>query len=97
MGETRIRFAAAFFGLFFFLYHLIIAVSGIRTALSRDQRLESAGALVPGLSGLLMATAAWSPSRLLSLALVVVALPVLVLGRALYELAVFRPKKNGNR
>jgi hypothetical protein len=76
---------------------MIIALAAIRTARSRGQRLEAMGALVPGLSGLLMAAAALSRSRLWSLTLLVVSVPVMVLGRALYELAVFRPKKNGNR
>ena len=80
------------FGLLFFAFHAFWAVSGLRYARSRDDRLEAAGAVVPGLAGLLLAAAAVTSPALLSLGFAILSLPVLVLGRAVYELVVFRSR-----
>jgi hypothetical protein len=78
------------FGFLFFAGHLIWAVVGVRSASGRDDRLELAGRAVPGIAGLLLAVAVLAPWPLLGIGLVVMAMPVMVLGRAIYESIVFR-------
>ena len=94
---TWLKLSGLVFGLLFFLYHLGLATWGFRSALSRDQRLEAVGAIVPGLSGLLMVAAAWSPWPALGIGLAVVGVPILILGRAIYELIIFAHRQGHRR
>ena len=61
-------------------------------ARDRDDRLESIGKIVPGFAGLCIVGAVLSPWPLLSIVLYFVAIPMMVVGRAVYEVIVFRPK-----
>ena len=90
---TWVRVGAVALGVSFFGAHVFLAVMGVRRATNRDDRLEAAGLLVPGLAGLLLAAAYLSPTAALSLTLVLAALPVMIVGRAIYELLVFRPRR----
>ena len=90
MGPEWLKVCGACFGLVFFLYFWLVALWGMSSATSREHRLEAAGAMVPGFSGLLLAAALWSSSRAVGLGLAVAALPILVIGRAIYEVVVFR-------
>ena len=82
-------------GLLFYLGHAWFTVAKYRAMTTRDDRLEALGLLVPGLSGLsglslaLAIAARTSPS--FSIILLVLAFFNLILGRAIYELIVFRP------
>lgn len=78
------------FGSLFFAGHLISASVGFRVAKDRDERLEAVGAVVPGLAGVLIVLAFTVPWSLVKLILALAALPLIVIGRALYELIVFR-------
>lgn len=80
------------FGLLVFTLFLLKAMYQLRFAATRDQRLESAGAAVPGVGGLCLAGIAYSTSLALSIGLAVVGLATLVVGRAVYELIVFQPR-----
>jgi hypothetical protein len=85
-----VKIVAVAFGAAFFVAHVLLAVHGMRCALTRDQRVEAAGALVPGVSGLLIAFAVASPWPWLGFAASALAAVTIVLGRALYEMIVFR-------
>ena len=81
--------ACVSFGLLFTVFHVFWAVEGLRYARSRDQRLEAAGAAVPGLAGLMLVAAAVAAPGLISIVFAVASVPLMVLGRAMYELLVF--------
>ncbi len=89
ISETSPRALMAF-GLLFFLGHIPIVVANVRAATTRDDRLESLGLLIRAVPGLLLALSvlAW-PWPVVGFALLVAAVPTLVLGRAVYELIVF--------
>lgn len=76
-------------GLLFYLGHAWFTVAKYRAMTTRDDRLEALGLLVPGLSLALAIAARTSPS--FSIILLVLAFFNLILGRAIYELIVFRP------
>lgn len=79
-------------GLLFYLGHAWFTVAKYRAMTTRDDRLEALGLLVPGLSGLSLALAiAARTSPSFSIILLVLAFFNLILGRAIYELIVFRP------
>ncbi len=85
---SRYRIEVSGFGLVFFLFHLVWGVVQFRSALTRDQRIEAIGAVVPGLAGLSLLASVWIPWRPASLALLIAGLPILVIGRATYELVI---------
>jgi TRAP-type C4-dicarboxylate transport system permease small subunit len=74
----------------FFLAHAWRAWMLTTRADSRERRKEAVGAAVPGLAGLLWCTAIYAPALWLKFVLVLLAIPVLMVGRAIYELLVFR-------
>ena len=76
-------------GLLFYLGHAWFTVAKYRAMTTRDDRLEALGLLVPGLSLALAIAARTSPS--FGIILLVLAFFNLILGRAIYELIVFRP------
>ncbi len=78
------------FGCLFFVFYLFLAGVGFRTAKDRNARLEAVGAAVPGLAGVLIVLAFIVPWPLVKLLMALTALPVIVLGRASYELMIFR-------
>lgn len=78
------------FGCLFFAGHLISAGVRFRAATNRNARLEAVGAVVPGLAGVLIVLAFIAPWPFVKLLLALAALPIIVLGRASYELVVFR-------
>jgi hypothetical protein len=77
-------------GAVIFLVHLASAIYSVRFFTDRNEKLEAAGKVVPGLAGLLFVAAAllW-PSGWVVLCLAL-SVPVLTVGRAIYELIVFR-------
>jgi hypothetical protein len=84
-----LKIVASALGLLVCLGHVVSAVVGTRSARTPEQRTEAAGAIVPGVAGLLLVATVVSPSRPLSLLSACAALPTLVLGRAVYELVAF--------
>lgn len=80
------------FGVLFFVVHAAWMVYSLPYARDRDDRLEFIGKIVPGFAGLCIVGAVLSPWPLLSIALYLAAIPMMVAGRALYELIVFRPE-----
>ena len=90
---VRPSLAAAFtnFGLVFFLFYLSLAILGFRRSASRDDRLEAAGAVIPGLAGLGIVGAVWAGPPW-AFALIAASVPFMTVGRAVYELIVFRPR-----
>lgn len=87
---TWLKIGLVAFGVLFFACHLVVALRGVRSTPSRDERVEAAGLIVPGVAGLLFAVAVLAPWPLLGLVSAVASIPVLVLGRAAYECIVFR-------
>jgi hypothetical protein len=80
------------FSLLFFLSHIGFTLAKFQAMTTRDDRLEALGLLVPGSSGLILALAlAVRTSPRSVVILVVLAFVNLILGRAIYELIVFRP------
>lgn len=69
-----------------FLFQIFLTVSGLRGSSTRHERLESLGAAIPGLSGLIIIAALFCSHPMLGLALVAIAILNLVVGRACYEL-----------
>ncbi len=91
-----IKVVATAFGLLFFAGYLLLAVVGVRSAPTRDRRMEAIGAVIPGVAGLLLVVAFLAPWPLLSFSSAAVAVPVMLLGRAVYEdLIAFRPRGPG--
>lgn len=78
------------FGALFFLAHLAWAVYSVRFFKARDDKLEAAGKVVPGFAGLLMVAAALLAPSGWSMVCAVLAIPLMIIGRAAYELIVFR-------
>ena len=87
---TWIRLSVIAVGGLIFALHAWKALAGMRLALSPTQKLEAAGALVPGLGGLLLVAAVHVPSVRLRLVISAAGFLLLVAGRPLYELVVFR-------
>lgn len=93
-GFWSLRLCLAVFGLLFFAFQVVMALlGGVRSASDRDRRIEAAGSIVPGLAGLFIAAACFSPWRALLLVMAVASVVFLVFGRAGYELIVFRPRR----
>lgn len=86
------RFAAIIIGLVLFAFQLTLAILGFRSAQSRDDRREATGAIIPGIAGLILIAGVLIPSRPACIVLMGLALPILVLGRAVYELVTFRKR-----
>jgi len=59
-------------------------------ARDRGTWFEYLGKIVPGFAGIIIACAAWVDSSLVLILLVAVAGFIMILGRAVYELIVFR-------
>ncbi len=78
------------FGAIFFLAHLAWAVYSVRFFTARDDKLQAAGKVVPGFAGLLMVAAALLAPSGWSVLCVVLAIPLMIIGRSVYELIVFR-------
>jgi hypothetical protein len=78
------------FGATFFLAHLAWALYAVRFYTARDDKLEAAGKVVPGFAGLLMVAAALLAPSGWSVVCGILAIPLMVVGRAVYELIVFR-------
>ena len=87
-----VRVVAAVFGSLFFAAHLTCAAHAMRFHPTREGKLEAAGAVVPGSAGLLVTAAAVVAPPWWAIACLVPAVPLLVLGRAVYELVVFRDR-----
>ena len=89
------RIAATSFGILFFVGHLIWAIYSLRFQSTREERLEAAGIVVPGLAGLLIAASAWVPPGYgwAVLSILIVAAVLIIVGRAIYELIVFGNRK----
>ena len=81
--------AIIIFGLIFFVAHLIWMILKIRSARSRDKRIEYTGIIVPGLSGLIFAGLPWIVAAGFPRSLQVILLGMtfinMIIGRALYE------------
>jgi hypothetical protein len=86
---------AVCFGVIYFLVHLAWAVYSVRFFTARDDRLEAAGKVIPGFAGLLVAAAALLLPSGWGVACTVVAFPLMFVGRAVYELIVFRNSGGG--
>jgi hypothetical protein len=84
------RYTVIAFGILFFVAHLALMVYSLPFARDRDTQFEYFGKIVPGLAGIGIACAAFVESSLLSILLVVVSGFVMILGRVIYELIVFR-------
>ena len=87
-----LKAGSAGFGFLFFVGCLLLGCAGFRSAPTRDGRLEAVGAVIPGLGGLLIVAASLSSNRFWGLIAALAAIPVMVLGRATYEVIVFRPR-----
>ena len=85
-----IRYVVTAFGILFFSGHILWMVYSLRLARSSADRLEYIGIIVPGSAGIVIATIPWVSFPLLKIALCLAGLLVMVLGRALYDLVVFR-------
>jgi hypothetical protein len=85
-----IRYVQTAFGILFFSGHVLWMVCSLRFARSPADRLEYVGILVPGSAGIMIAAIPWVTYPPLGIALCFAGLLVMVLGRALYELVVFR-------
>ena len=83
------------FGGLYFAGHLVWAAVNVLAAKGRDARLVEAGIFVPGFAGLFMVFAVIARWPILKIALRIAALVIGLVGRALYELVVFR--SNGSR
>ncbi len=84
------RYSVLTFGLLFFVGHFVWMLISLRYATSLNQLLEYIGKCVPGIGGLLIGLSPFAPSALLGFAMSLAGLPVIFVGRALYELIVFR-------
>ncbi len=84
------RYLTIAFGVLFFVAHLAWILYSLPFAQDRAKRLEYFGKLVPGFAGIFIALAVWVQSPLLAVALAITGGFVLILGRAVYELIVFR-------
>jgi len=78
------------FGAIFFVMHLAWTFYSVRFYTARDDKLEAAGKVVPGFAGLLIVASALLAPSSWSLLCVVLAIPLMIVGRAVYELIVFR-------
>ncbi|MDA0588697.1 MAG: hypothetical protein O2820_13050 [Planctomycetota bacterium] len=85
----RFRYIVIAFGTLFFLGHVGWMLFSLTHAVDRSTRLEYAGKVVPGFAGLCVVGATITTSPLLAIALYVAALPVMIVGRAVYEQVVF--------
>ncbi len=77
------------FGGVFFIAHVIWTFALYRHAIDHNHRVEAAGAVVPGLSGLAIGLATMAPLWL-SVCLLPAAAINVILGRAIYELVCMR-------
>ena len=84
------RYLVIAFGALFFVAHLAWMLYSLPYAQDRAKRLENFGKLVPGFAGVCFALAAWIRSPLPSVAFAVAGGFLMILGRAVYELIVFR-------
>jgi predicted membrane channel-forming protein YqfA (hemolysin III family) len=84
------RYLAIAFGVLFFIAHLAWMLYSLPFAQDRAKRLEYFGKVVPGFAGICIALAVWVQSPLLAVPLMIAGGFVLILGRAVYELIVFR-------
>jgi hypothetical protein len=90
---SALKIIGVVFGCFFFAAHLLSASTGVRAGKDRDARLQAFGAIVPGFAGVLIVVALlspWWPAKIISSLAVV---PLIVFGRAFYELLVFRKRR----
>lgn len=85
-----IRYLAISFGVLFFVAHVAWMLYSLPFASDRDKRREYFGIIVPGFAGLCIAGAAWLQSPLISVVLGLLGGLLLLFGRAVYELVVFR-------
>jgi len=83
------RYLVLTFGLLFFTGHFAWMLISLRYATSRDELLEYFGKCVPGIGGLLIGLSPFVPSTLLGVVMSLAGLPVIFVGRAIYELIVF--------
>lgn len=78
------------FGALFFIAHLAWAACSVRFYTARNDKLESLGKAVPGFAGLLLVTLVLLPPSGWSVVCAVAAISLMIVGRAVYELIVFR-------
>jgi hypothetical protein len=90
---TGLVVAGVAYGLLFAAWQGFWVVAGLRSARSRDERLGATGAAVPGAAGRLIAAAALTAPAPLSVGPAILAVPVVLVGRAVDELVVFRPRR----
>lgn len=76
-------------GSVWFVAHVAWAFYAVRYCSTGDQLLEALGVIVPGLGGLCLLLAGVLTSPIWSLICLVIALPLMIVGRACYELIVF--------
>lgn len=80
------------FGAAFFLGHLAWAIYAFRFYTARDDKLEAAGKVIPGIPGLLLVAVALAPS-VWTVTFAVLAFPLSIVGQGIYQCIVFRKKK----
>lgn len=88
------RIIVVCFGAAFFLAHFAWAIYSFRFFTSRGDRLAAVGKVVPGFAGVLMIAAVFLPP-LGGLICAVLAIPLIIVGRAVFELIIFRTRGGG--
>ena len=86
------RYTVIAFGVLFFVAHVALMLLSLPYARTRDDRLEFIGKCVPGLGGLSIAVSVIVSSPTVGILLSLLGLPIMLLGRAVYELVVFRSR-----
>ena len=85
-----IRYLAISLGALFFVTYIAWMLYSLPFASDRKKRREYFGIIVPGCAGVCIAGAAWLQSPLISVVLGLLGGALLLFGRAVYELVVFR-------
>ena len=81
------------FGVAFFAFHLLLAVTVFRRAESREYQLEAIGELIPGTAGVFLVAAVFIPSPFVSVPLALLVLPILIFRRMIYDEIIFRNRQ----
>lgn len=87
-------YATTTFGILFFVAHLGLMLHSLPFASDRDTYFEFLGKAVPGFAGILITCAVWVDSALFAILLNILAGFVMILGRAVYELIIFRGRSD---
>lgn len=92
-----VQLGVTILGVLFFAAYLAATLYNLKFKRTRDERLEAAGAVIPGISGLILASMVWFPPGFgwAVISVIILAAFLVIGGRALYEGIVFRRRRRG--